>query len=197
MTDRIIAMEWEMFQQVNNVGGRASCQDRPDTFDIMRSSQLRCWPEKLLESYEADLIAAKAEGDNLLTYKYGYMMAQTDPEGYEKIRDKLPPVSSEKAALVEKIVAQQMAQHHQLASRYPKYMRRTRPSDSHADDIYGWTSAETYLRGELKTYSMRTLELYDDFMQTPEGGHLVEDIMTATVRSYGYRDLEDAEKRLS
>lgn len=42
---RIAEAEWKLFEQVHNIGGRASCQDSPDTFFIMRSSQLMAWSE--------------------------------------------------------------------------------------------------------------------------------------------------------
>lgn len=73
---RIAEAEWKLFEQVHNIGGRASCQDSPDTFFIMRSSQLMAWSEAMQESYWNDLITATQQGRNLLTEKYAYMMAQ-------------------------------------------------------------------------------------------------------------------------
>ena len=34
--DAVVDIEWIQFQQVHNEGGRASCQDDRETFEIMR-----------------------------------------------------------------------------------------------------------------------------------------------------------------
>ena len=73
-TASIIRMEWELFDKVQNIGGRASCQDQWSTFQIMRSSQLLAWTPELLSSYQNDLLEAKAAGRNPLSEKYGYII---------------------------------------------------------------------------------------------------------------------------
>ncbi len=45
--EKIINIEWDMFQNVHNIGGRASCQDDRRTFYIMRGSQFFCWNDIL------------------------------------------------------------------------------------------------------------------------------------------------------
>ena len=62
----IVKTEWEMFQGVSNIGGRASCQEDLRTFEIMRSSQAASWSEATLESYLNDLKDAKSSGRNRL-----------------------------------------------------------------------------------------------------------------------------------
>ena len=82
---KIVAMEWDMFQHVVNIGGRAACQDDPETFRIMRSSQAMAWSEDSLASYLEDLAAAAQAGRNLLTEKYARMMEFTAPLEYARI----------------------------------------------------------------------------------------------------------------
>ena len=56
---------------------------------------------------------------------------------------------------------------------------------------------ETYLAGELSTYSMRTLHLYMKHMQKQkeDGINMNRRILEKEVELYGYPSLEAAEKR--
>ena len=78
--EMIVEHEWAQFQEVNNTGGRAECQDNWPTFHQMRLCQFLTWPAAALMSYSLDLDAADATGRNLLTEKYARMMVTTEPE---------------------------------------------------------------------------------------------------------------------
>ena len=71
--ETIIRTEWDMFQQTDNIGGRASCQDDPETFYIMRASQYENWTDSMLSCWTSFLEKSKNEGRNLVTEKYGRM----------------------------------------------------------------------------------------------------------------------------
>ena len=117
--EQIVEMEWEMFQNVRNTGGRAACQDDFETFDVMRKSQFLIWDLPLLESYWQDLQEGKAQGRNLVMEKYAYMMESTAPKEYEAIATGLPKISEEKQAMVEQIVAIQVGWREEFAEKYP------------------------------------------------------------------------------
>ena len=93
LTDDMVAREWEMFVRVSNPGGKASCQQSPGTFAIMRAAQLASWSDALLESYLADLKNAALAGRNLLSEKYGHMMQSTAPDEYARIASRLPVIA--------------------------------------------------------------------------------------------------------
>ena len=65
------------------------------------------------------------------------------------------------------------------------------------DDKFYDTSYETYLRGEISTYSDKMLELYARFIVglSQENKNLARMTMENSCRLYGYESLEDAERQ--
>nr|WP_325301508.1 DUF4125 family protein [uncultured Oscillibacter sp.] len=195
MIKSVVAIEWALFDKVQNCGGRAACQDDAKTFSIMRASQFRAWSLELLESYKEDLLYAQAQGRNPLCEKYAYMMERTSPDEYQQIKDALPVPSLEDLFLADLICATHVAWQEELAKRYPRLIGQGRPIRREAD-APGVTSFETYLRGELLTYSVETLRLYVAFVEKgqKEKINLCEQVLRNTVLRYGYPDLEAAEE---
>lgn len=193
----IIAIEWEMFDLVENEGGRASCQNDYRTFAIMRSSQYRCWNEMMLASYYEDLKQAKAAGRNLLSEKYARMMASTHPDEYQKIKEQLPEITADTWEKIEKITQANVEWKREMESKYPKLAGHGRPLTS-AEDTPWATSFETYMRGETATYSARTIELYAEYVEQcqREGINLAERNLEEMTEQYGYQSLEQAENAL-
>ena len=194
----LVELEWALFRRVNNMSGKASCQSQPGTFGVMRASQLLTWSLEILESYERDLLQAMASGRNLLSEKYAYMMELTSPMEYAQLRDQLPNVSGKTLERIQKIIAIHLQWESEANAAYPRLRGRGRPSGSHMDG-YGVTSVETYLYGELKTYSAETIQLLLDYTEQAqaEGRNLVLENLEYMVQSYGYPDLEAAEAALA
>ena len=194
---KIIKLEWDEFQGVHNEGGRASCQDDWENFYIFRSCQFEAWSEELLRSYYCDLLLAEEKNWNLLTEKYARMMESTAPEEYEKLRDKLPPISEHKYMLIDKIVQIQVQWEAEFCKSFPKLAGQGRPINS-AEDQDAITSFETYLKGELKTYSESTIKLYYEYVERlkDEEKNISLMIMENTVRAQGYDSMESAEKSI-
>lgn len=190
---KVVDLEWEEFQCVKNEGGRASCQDDWKAFEISRSCQFMAWRKELLESYFKDLTTAKKEGWNLLTEKYARMMESTSPKQYEELKGVLPYISPEKKKMMEDIIRVQVLWAEKYAAQYPHVAGRGRSIHTSEDNLYN-TSIETYLRGELATYSEETIKLYYDYVKQLEsiGKNLSIMIMENTISAYGY-DLKNKE----
>ncbi len=198
LLENIIALEWDEFQKVNNAGGRASCQNDWKTFQIMRRSQFSAWNKEMLESYHSDLVTAINNGRNLLTEKYARMMESTVPEKYQAIKDKLPLITEGKKKLIDKITQISIKWQEEFAREYPNISGQGRPIHTDEDGPF-ITFIETYERGELSTYSEKTLKLYYKFITQllEENKNLSKIVIENTVREYGYASLDQAEKMIA
>lgn len=196
--DEIVKEEWRQFQLVNNEGGRADCQDDWQEFYLNRKSQFMSWPDVVIESYYKDLMRAKSEGRNILFEKYAFMMKDTAPEQYEKLKEYLPQMSVKKKELIDGIVAVQAEWAEDFAKRYPTYAGNGRPVHE-KEARAGLTSVETYLRGELCTYGEDTIELYAAFVKecVQNGKNLTDEVRKNIAYLHGYHSVDEVEKKLS
>ena len=195
LVEEVIRREWDQFQHTENEGGRASCQGNWPMFHQMRASQFMTWPEDLLRSYLDDLDEANRVGRNLVTEKYARMMASTAPDEYrERIEPFIPRLSDERIARQERVITVQVAWARDFRGHYPRLGAAMRVLTT-AEDTPEDTSFETYLRGELGTYSDRTMALYEAMVEDLQaaGRNLTEQTVANTVRLGGFADLEEAE----
>ncbi len=182
LVDKVVRLEFEAFDKVRNEGGRASCQDDFLTFSIMRKSQYNTWDKQMLVQYLYDFEVELQKGHNLITEKYGRMMESTAHERYEEIKHNFPKISDEKKQIIEAIVSMQMAMTEAFYKDHPELLPKVRSIYTEEDSAYN-TSNETYLRGEISTYSDKMLELYGRFIVAfaSQGRNLTEEIIKNTI----------------
>ena len=196
LIDKVVAEEWSQFDKVQNEGGRADCQDDYETFRIMRESQYMTWSKEMLESFYADLVAAKETGWNLIMEKYARMMQSTNPLGYARLEKELPVINEDRIKIQEEIIKIQVGWMEDFAKLYPKLAGNMRTIRTSSDTSFN-TSYETYLRGELCTYSEKTMLLYASFIigLLKAGRNLAIEIMGNTAKLYGFDSLQEAENK--
>jgi len=187
-TDDIIKIEFDLFDKVNNAGGRASCQDDFDTFYRQRGAQFDAWSEETRESYLADLKKTSAEGRNLVMEKYAYM------SGYDYMGEEDDII--EKQTLVMQIMNQMTEETYAMRQKYPNLSARARPMGSEPGAML---SIDSYLVCELLTYSCETLRRYKRHLDKlkEQGLSLPELTLENTMKRYGYAGLDDAEAKLA
>jgi hypothetical protein len=180
LIERIVEAELHMFVSVPS-RYPVLCQHDPEGFRLHRGAQFSVWSEDTLQSYYDDLMRAGQQGSNLMTLKYARM------------ENLIPPLSMN--PLIDEIVDLQLRAQGEMKLRYPHIVSRGRPLE---DEGSGPTSFRSYLRGELETYSDRTIELlHRDILQTEARGDNWS-ILTHSriVEGLGYKSLDQVEELL-
>jgi hypothetical protein len=182
LTEQILELELAMFLTVPTTHPYG-CQQDPENFKLHRRAQFAAWSIPTLESYLIDLQRAKADGRNLPAIKYARM-------------DNLLPCENA-SPFIDAIVDLALSGQKQFVADYPCLMRGGRPLHKELD-APGLTSFETYLRGELETYSEETLELlYCDMVALHKSGlSLSEATYRNLARQWGFESLESLEETL-
>ena len=196
--ERIIDIEWQMFQKVENIGGRASCQDDFETFYIMRFSQYGSWTDEMVNFYLVFAEDALLKERNLVNEKYARMMEYTHPEYYKReIEPFLPPISADCLPLIDKITGAMVRWEIDFSRLYPKLSGAGRPITSDGDAT-GVTSMETYSRSELSTYPVELLRLYSNYVDQLLGEQKSLSLINQQimVELYGYDTIKEAEDSL-
>lgn len=192
---QLVDREWEYFQKVQGIGGRAACQDDRNTFEIMRRSQFMVLPNEYLVSYAADLEDAAGQGRNPVAEKYAYMMRETDPEYFNSyLRNKLPLSSDAKKADIRRIAEISKMWDEELREKYPALASVCRPAQTSRTGV----SPVSYLTCELETCSEKTVKAYLDYAELcmEKGRNIEIETLDETAKLYGYSGIADAEKKV-
>lgn len=159
----IVLIEWEMFTNTKNIGSRSACQDEKGNFFASRSAYWSMYNKNVLTSYFDDLKNKKDNNINIVTQKYGYMMKETDYEYFKKIEHLLPKIDDKKASLVESIMLIYMKWEEDLSSSNIDNKNRILYKKHNSKEC---TSVESYMKGELLSYSENTLlEILSQFLK--------------------------------
>ena len=109
----------------------------------------------------------------------------------------MPAVPRVNYRLINRIMPTLIDWEQQFAAAYPKLAGQGRPITSEGD-ASGFTSMETYARGEFETYPTELLMLYADYVDAlkADGKSLSLMIQDTMVKLYGYATIDEAEASL-
>lgn len=174
LINEIIDLELYMFLAVKNQGGTSMCQERPESFRIMREITHGVLSEDFLRSYRNDLQRAKEYGRNFMTEKYALM-------------DQLIPSISTDPRIKE-IVAVESTWRKEVAQKFPQTI--------HPD---GHKSFCRYLGCELETYSTSTMNAYEICVKNAqkEKQNLVQERYELLMVKLGHGSLINCESNLT
>ena len=170
LIDKIVAIELRMFQKVRTIKP-SLCQERPDTFKLMREMGHSVLSLETLSSYLKDLEKAKRRDRNLVTEKYARMS------------NTIPPLKQ--SSVLNDIMVIESLWMKQLEQKYPSILNRNS------------NYFERYLSRELETYSNETLDLYlNDIVKAKAAKrNLAEERYLYLFKKLGYSSLHEVNKK--
>lgn len=171
----IINFEWDQFDKVNGLNGRAVCQDSPEEFMIMRLAQYLSYDNELINLIYVDMVRAEDEGFNPIFDKYARMMEYTDKESFENIKDRLNKLSPVKRAILESI----RERLNKTKTSLPAKLQKVRPDESLSKKI----SSTDYYVCEISFMSLKTLWKIEEEIKR-KGHNFVEQIYQNTIYLY-------------
>ncbi|CAM3085694.1 DUF4125 family protein [Streptobacillus ratti] len=197
LINEIISREWEMFKVLKNTGGPAECQNNKSEFEVMRKGQWDNLPTNILQSYLIDLRKAKDIGRNLLEEKYIRMMEFSAPEEFEEVKHLLPILSPGIEVLINKIEKIYLSWGDEFERKFPKFSKLCRPLRNEGDMLEK-ASVQTYLRGELSSYSLKTVLFYSDYIDecVKKEINLIYETHKEVVKMKGFESIESVENAL-
>lgn len=135
-------IEAEFLQKRNDCSGCNCIANAYTPISVLHFDPLEAWSIEMLKSYDSDLTSAIADHRNLFCERLAYGMQETEPERFELLSERLPPICTEKQWLVDLLCAN--SEHRQNAC------------------AAGYTIGE--FRSELMTYSVETLRAYAAYL---------------------------------
>lgn len=150
-----------------------------------------------MQSYLHDLTTAAYMGRNLLTEKYAYMMEDISSGGIYADSSCSAGSGAEVRVKIDEIVDINVDWQKEADEKYPNLRAKGRPLTSKEDTPYQ-TSFETYLRGELKTYSPETIQRLHAYTLSCLEKHYnmaIANLQNMTAQ-YGYSSVEEANEKM-
>lgn len=151
---KAVLLEWEQFDLVKHIDGRAACQDDARSFFVHRTAQYLAFPEALLNGAVYALEHAQQEGKNLIAEKYARMMRLSNPEEYRHLvknnLEQSSPVKQQVLDEIYQILADQLILAGQVL---PVTHQHARPDTTLTDHI----SSLDYFVAELVPFRLAAL----------------------------------------
>lgn len=151
---QLVSLEWELFDRVEGLDGRATCQDNARSFFVYRLAQYLAFPFGFAHLALDDVKRLAAAGRNPVEEKYARMMAATDPDRFQAVLvHKLPPVSPVRACALRDVECALQPFVRAASNAAPTASAHARVETSLPQRV----SAVDYLVGEVAPYSLRTV----------------------------------------
>lgn len=176
----IINMEWNFFDKVKGMHGRAICQDSPVTFVINRLAQYLVYDESICLCIQKDYKKYLSNEFNPVFGKYAKMMQFTDPKRYEEVKESLPHISPVKQYALKEISELFDKGLEKVNKNYPITSQNARPIQSEDKRI----SSIAYYISEISFFNLNTIWLIRDLILKIKPEIFIENIYKNTMELY-------------